>query len=60
MYPNECTLTLKYLYKDYFKTKVCTIGVHGPLGLGRGIIVRTSTAVLAALGCKVCRVGLIV
>ena len=25
MYPYECTFTLKYLYRDYFKTDVPTI-----------------------------------
>ena len=28
------TLAPKYLYRDYSKAKVCTIWVHGPLGLG--------------------------
>ena len=27
------TLAPKYLYKDYFKAKVYTIWVHGPVGL---------------------------
>ena len=26
------TLAPKYLYRDYFKAKLCTIRVHGPLG----------------------------
>ena len=28
------TLAPKYLYRDYFKAKVYTIWVHGPLGFG--------------------------
>ena len=26
------TVAPKYLYRDYFKAKVCTIWAHGPLG----------------------------
>ena len=46
------TLAPKYLYKDYFKAKVYTIWVHGPLGVSYTWVFR----ILNSVGCVSVRV----